>query len=1517
MVSGTSINFNQYLDPENTTYFYQVRAKIDGRTSGNSNPIVVSDGKLSVVPITFPATQIKKTSFWANWQNLTGINTYALDVATSPDFMEGSFVAGYENKIVYGESHKVDPVDFGNTQYFYRVRAVLDEVYSIYSNDQTVSWKGCYFGPMAMDYSCGIPADPYFNEGLPLIAELEKGDTIQAGDFLVILKEVNDSSPFSGTGYVAMPFQQIRLNLEFTNIKVDETCRMVDGQMKVTGTGMALISEELASKISDVVDILVKVENTLGVVEEILEEISKILNASESVGGYFTNGLSIVGGTGQVFEEYPYLPPNAIDGLQAAIDCFKNTLSPDCKDDLIEGLQVLQNNLVDHFNSSQQVIFRASPDQVYGFDSIVHPAFTEHYKVITVAGKSYEIPWKSVQNEETDIVEARMANGSPIDPDKIRFEDKEKNIIPSVIENGIAKLTITGVGDQVAYPIYAVEIGDTLKLAGKLNIVSYDPKPLNLVVIPINGATYPFSKDELGTKLQDIFQGAALNISLTVADSFYVQDFDGELDAIATDFAKSYTDEMKAIFQTYEDSNPIDEDTYYIFLLPQFANTNQLGYMPRKKQFGFINNEPLQHSEDRYVKTIAHELAHGAFVLHHTFEEHPQLEGNPTKNLLDYSATGTITHQYQWAAMHDPSRAWTLFDEDEERGQVIIYDSDIWIKNLNEIACRKFDYDESCSIEVAYPFTKNEKSGIVTFYKISFTYREIPVSIRVPSINKLPLQGSQILDISDFNVETGPEYSVISYSFLEGDKILEFTVPTSLADKFIEFFEVDLQDYQHGLLASLPTEKSDEAFREIRRLPYCVLKQIPTEKRLQYLNWVKDETIVNKDQELIFLDLIKYNNYSEELYDELYRDQGLVWHLYHSIDNYRSQYLNEIYLLCNNNWTTNQPVKASVPIGVVPEDWGNYQQRSFILLPYSTKNLFDIPKDVKAVKYNITIGLYPKGLTDWGHVQPFAEVDTFSVNFLDPVKVVSSDKKDEDLFKTPFLWIVDKQAKAESKAFMEQIMVTIEVFSLVDAFKVIYTGTKIAKTLAVSDLVKGGVDKIVMNNSVINELKKSEEGKSFLAIYMALSVSYDLGTMGVGMVDEVMKLGKKANQSLKAAQKVEAADIVEALTLEMRIMKLLSPDLANRIGKDNFQKLQGWLSKHWDKLGDEVKIQELLNRLDLTPGSNNANKYISFLDAFDEADDAFREWILGGQGPERLDLWKNCFKDPAKAKDLPWLKKLLSSSGTSKIDNVNPVDISWSNNIQGHNSTTNAVDFWNDVSKNYLYYTQGSYIFKYDLSNGTLLLGKKSTNKIIGFYEGADNLANFVYKSKPDDLMARLKRYQGLSGPTAPVINLLFNPQIASTPGKTTTILGRLKHRPYLTGDMKAVIDELVGNIKTLDIGAKIGGFNILNISDELYVSGTFWESFNLPWLTAAINRGDEIVAASNPMDLNNIFKSFKNVPVENLTTPRRISNYLKSLDSMFDDDIINNMTFYGREIKLLSENNYVFNINAKKFKKL
>ena len=90
--------------------------------------------------------------------------------------------------------------------------------------------------------------------------------------------------------------------------------------------------------------------------------------------------------------------------------------------------------------------------------------------------------------------------------------------------------------------------------------------------------------------------------------------------------------------------------------------------------------------------------------------------------------------------------------------------------------------------------------------------------------------------------------------------------------------------------------------------------------------------------------------------------------------------------------------------------------------------------------------------------------------------------------------------------------------------------------------------------------------------------------------------------------------------------------------------------------------------------------------------------------------------------------------------------------------------------------------------------------------------------------------------------------RLKATPGKTTTVLGR-----YVS-DTGWILREL-GNTKTEYMGARTGGFNLLNIPDELYSgdSDMFWKQYNKPWLEEAIKREDIILLATEPT-YDNVF---------------------------------------------------------------
>jgi hypothetical protein len=113
-----------------------------------------------------------------------------------------------------------------------------------------------------------------------------------------------------------------------------------------------------------------------------------------------------------------------------------------------------------------------------------------------------------------------------------------------------------------------------------------------------------------------------------------------------------------------------------------------------------------------------------------------------------------------------------------------------------------------------------------------------------------------------------------------------------------------------------------------------------------------------------------------------------------------------------------------------------------------------------------------------------------------------------------------------------------------------------------------------------------------------------------------------------------------------------------------------------------------------------------------------------------------------------------------------------------------------------------------------------------------------------------------------------------ANPDKTTTILGSFDK------DMKNIVNEM-GNVKSTDFKARKGGFNVLNVPDELYDPDTFWDLYNRPWLDEAINRGDDIVLATKPD-----------------------GNVLTRIDYSTGEEVL---TGFGKEIDYLTQKGYVY----------
>lgn len=142
-----------------------------------------------------------------------------------------------------------------------------------------------------------------------------------------------------------------------------------------------------------------------------------------------------------------------------------------------------------------------------------------------------------------------------------------------------------------------------------------------------------------------------------------------------------------------------------------------------------------------------------------------------------------------------------------------------------------------------------------------------------------------------------------------------------------------------------------------------------------------------------------------------------------------------------------------------------------------------------------------------------------------------------------------------------------------------------------------------------------------------------------------------------------------------------------------------------------------------------------------------------------------------------------------------------------------------------------------------------------------------------------------------------FGGNIVTNPNKTTTVIGKWQNQI-----------ENIWNTGLAKQGVNNGGMNILgNVPNGSILEK--W-NFNKEWLNQAIARGDAIRVTANPLDIKNVFNTLSGI---NSSAFSNI-NYLKSYLLSLSPDKVNQLGFYGREIRHLFLNGYIFNSVTNQF---
>lgn len=146
-----------------------------------------------------------------------------------------------------------------------------------------------------------------------------------------------------------------------------------------------------------------------------------------------------------------------------------------------------------------------------------------------------------------------------------------------------------------------------------------------------------------------------------------------------------------------------------------------------------------------------------------------------------------------------------------------------------------------------------------------------------------------------------------------------------------------------------------------------------------------------------------------------------------------------------------------------------------------------------------------------------------------------------------------------------------------------------------------------------------------------------------------------------------------------------------------------------------------------------------------------------------------------------------------------------------------------------------------------------------------------------------------------------FGGKVITQPNKTTTIIGKWKN-----GTDKFIDSGLSKS------GKNTGGLNVLSeVPDPNWDAQQIWDNLNEPWLRDAAKRSDVIRTVSDPLNMANVFKDVSNIPSSIFNNPTSLANYMKNLS---DPKLLEKLSFYGREIKWLSENGFIFNTQNFKF---
>lgn len=514
-----------------------------------------------------------------------------------------------------------------NTTYEARVRGEGNSITGNWSNIANFTTSG------PPNYNCNDQTLPYNTspaQPLPLNKAVT-GLIIQSGQFEIMTTQIEPSGPpgwYKGRGY-ALVFGALPVAVRWNNIFIDVDSRQQQGVIEALTDGI--------DKWMSQWDMTMAEQNATyvnGTIDTVFMNGNQVCYAMQGSSGPIcvptptgTNVMVIRDGEGNQYAITFVPPPPKVTGPTNYLNYSNDSLEA---------------------SDNEIVFFTASADQNYGFDKKEYAALIKNYEAIKLrSGKNYFVPNKSIGLSQTDEVLAQIQI-TGYNANQLSFKTANGTLLTHATTNIVNQVKIIGIPDSVG-SIYAWYNN---KKIGKLNVISLNSTTKKLVLVPVNNSNVSLT----GAQLNEVFKQANVTWSVTTAANFTFNLGNDGLAAADAKLMSKYSAEMRALRDAFKNFDSLyDKEAYYLFIVPSFSDQNLKGYMVRGRAVGFV-------SAAASIKEIAHELAHGAFALEHTF---PAIEKSTSNNLMDYM-TGLQLTKEQWMFITFGNADINWFDGEED-----------------------------------------------------------------------------------------------------------------------------------------------------------------------------------------------------------------------------------------------------------------------------------------------------------------------------------------------------------------------------------------------------------------------------------------------------------------------------------------------------------------------------------------------------------------------------------------------------------------------------------------------------------------------------------------------------------------------------------------------------------------------------------------------------------------------------------------------------------------------------------